>query len=95
MTTTIVEIHVPMLPTPDLPDGSSPYPWIDQVEDFLADLEDEGGIEVHDEGEEYADAYVLALLPVVGGAAAGFVGERIRDRRKRRGRGTTRRPVQP
>nr|WP_237527614.1 hypothetical protein [Streptomyces sp. SID2119] len=46
-----------MLPTPDLPDDS--YPWIDQVEDFLVDLEDEGGIEVHDEGEEHGDAYVF------------------------------------
>lgn len=59
VTTTLVEIHVPMLPTPDLPDDSSPYPWIDQVEDFLVDLEDEGGIEVHDEGEEHGDAYVF------------------------------------
>ncbi|MFD3789385.1 hypothetical protein [Streptomyces cyaneofuscatus] len=60
MTATLVEIHVPVLPTPDLPDGSSPYPWIDQVEDFLVDLEGEGGVQVHDEGEEYEDAYVCA-----------------------------------
>ncbi|CAM5374663.1 putative protein OS=Streptomyces cyaneofuscatus OX=66883 GN=G3I52_05385 PE=4 SV=1 [Streptomyces cyaneofuscatus] len=59
VTATLVEIHVPLLPTPDLPDGSSPHAWIDQVEDFLVDLEDEGGVEVHDEGEEYGDAYVF------------------------------------
>ncbi|KAB2594375.1 hypothetical protein [Streptomyces arboris] len=59
MAATIVEIHIPMPPTPDLPDGSSPYPWIDRVEDFLVDLEDEGGMEVHDEGEEGEDAYVF------------------------------------
>ncbi|MEU0377588.1 hypothetical protein ABZ093_09840 [Streptomyces cyaneofuscatus] len=59
MTATLVEIHVPLPPTPDLPDGSFPHAWIDQVEDFLVDLEDEGGVEVHDEGEEYGDAYVF------------------------------------
>ncbi|MEW5536831.1 hypothetical protein [Streptomyces cyaneofuscatus] len=59
MTATLVEIHVPLPPTPDPPDGSFPHAWIDQVEDFLVDLEDEGGVEVHDEGEEYGDAYVF------------------------------------
>ncbi|OKJ24151.1 hypothetical protein AMK21_02910 [Streptomyces sp. CB00316] len=48
-----------MLPTPDLADGSYPYPWIDQVEDFLVDLEDQGDMEVHDEGEQHEDAYVF------------------------------------
>ncbi|MEU0916283.1 hypothetical protein ABZ384_02480 [Streptomyces cyaneofuscatus] len=33
-----------------------------------------------------------AVLPLAGGAVAGFVGERIKDRRKRRGGGTTRWP---
>lgn len=61
VTVTIVEIHVPMPPTPDPPDGSTPYPWIDRVEDFLVGLEDEGGIEVHDEGEEHEDAYVFLV----------------------------------
>lgn len=33
-----------------------------------------------------------AVLPLAGGAVAGFVGERIKDRRKRCGGGTTRWP---
>ncbi|MYR97832.1 MULTISPECIES: hypothetical protein [unclassified Streptomyces] len=33
-----------------------------------------------------------ALLPLAGGAVAGFVGERIKDRGKRGGGGTTRWP---
>lgn len=36
-----------------------------------------------------------ALLPLAGGAVAGFVGERVKDRRKRRGGGTTRWSRQP
>ncbi|ONI53800.1 MULTISPECIES: hypothetical protein [unclassified Streptomyces] len=33
-----------------------------------------------------------AMLPLAAGGVAGFVGERIKDRRKRRGGGTTRWP---
>ncbi|MFE5406379.1 hypothetical protein ACFQ9Z_34645 [Streptomyces sp. NPDC056580] len=57
----VVEIHVPLLPTPDLPDGAYPFPWIDEVEDFLSDLEDQGDAEVFDEGEEDGDVYVFFI----------------------------------
>ncbi|MFF9364458.1 hypothetical protein [Streptomyces griseoluteus] len=57
----VVEIHVPLLPTPDLPDGAYPFPWIDEVEDFLSDLEDQGGVEIFDEGEEDGDVYVFFI----------------------------------
>jgi hypothetical protein len=57
--TMVVEIHVPLLPTPDLPDGCYPFPWIEEVEDFLSDLEDQGDVEVFDEGEEDGDVYVF------------------------------------
>ncbi|MFF4309687.1 hypothetical protein [Streptomyces sp. NPDC001507] len=53
MPTVVVEIHVPLLPTPGLPDGSYPFPWIEEVEDFLGD------VEVFDEGEEDGDVYVF------------------------------------
>ncbi|MGW0824211.1 hypothetical protein [Streptomyces sp. NPDC002845] len=59
MPTMVVEIHVPLTPAPNLPDGASPYPWIDEVEDFLADLEDQGDAEVFDDGEEHEDTYVF------------------------------------
>lgn len=61
MPTTVVEIHVPLLPTPDLPDGAYPFPWIEEVEDFLSDLEDQGGVEIFDEGEEDGDVYVFFI----------------------------------
>ena len=59
MPTMVVEIHVPLLPTPNLPDGSYPFPWIDEVEDFLS--EDQGDVEVFDEGEEDGDVYVFSI----------------------------------
>jgi hypothetical protein len=56
---TVVEIHVPLVSPADLPDGSYPFPWIRVVDDFLADLEQRGEIEVFDEGEEVGRAYAF------------------------------------
>lgn len=61
MPTMVVEIHVPLLPAPGLPDGSYPFPWIEEVEDFLSDLEDQGDVEVFDEGEDDGDVYVFFI----------------------------------
>lgn len=54
----VVEIHVPLGEAPGTPEGSYGFPWIDQVEDFLAEQE---VAEVHDEGEEYGEAYVFFI----------------------------------
>ncbi|MEV0001083.1 hypothetical protein AB0H28_02200 [Micromonospora sp. NPDC050980] len=58
----IVEVHVPLVPATGLAADAYPFPWIDDVETFLAELE--GTIDVLDEGEECGDVYVFA----VGGA---------------------------
>lgn len=56
---------------PDLPDDSSPFPWIEDVEDFLSGLEDQGDVEVFGEGEEFCLGRRVALpLPVLGGVPA-------------------------
>lgn len=39
---TIVEIHVPLQESSGGPEGSYPFPFIDRIEDFLADLEETG-----------------------------------------------------
>ncbi|MFK0104431.1 hypothetical protein [Streptomyces sp. NPDC091217] len=57
----VVEIHVPLLPASGPPDGSYPFPWIDDVEDFLLDLEERGDVEVFDEGEDDGDVYVFIV----------------------------------
>ncbi|MEU6526481.1 hypothetical protein ABZ892_27535 [Streptomyces sp. NPDC046924] len=61
MPTMVVEIHVPLLPTPDLPEDAYPFPWIEEVEDFLCNLEDRSDVEVFDDGEQHEDAYVFFL----------------------------------
>ena len=48
----LVEIHVPM--TADLE-------WIDDVGDFMIDLEEELGLEEHDDGEEFGGVYIFFI----------------------------------
>ncbi|MFG2472676.1 hypothetical protein ACGFXB_45795 [Streptomyces canus] len=61
-------------------EGSCPFPWIDQVEGFLAEQE---AAEVYDDGEEYGEAYVFFItaaaeedLLAVTSRAAGLAGIR-------------------
>lgn len=49
-----VEIHVPLAP------GDS-YPWVDEVEDFLYGLEEQGTIEVFDDAEKWGDVFIFFI----------------------------------
>ena len=57
----VVEIHVPLVPRPGLPDDAYPFPWIREIDDFLADLEERGETEVFDEGEEVGKVYIFVI----------------------------------
>jgi hypothetical protein len=48
----LVEIHIPMTA-----DGE----WIDDVGDFMIDLEEELGLEEYDDGEEFGEVYVFFI----------------------------------
>jgi hypothetical protein len=48
----LVEIHFPMTADDE---------WIDDVGDFMIDLEEELGIEEHDDGEEFGDVYIFFI----------------------------------
>lgn len=48
----LVEIHIPL--TDDLE-------WVDDIGDYMIDLEDELGLEEHDDGEEYGDVYIFFI----------------------------------
>ena len=41
--------------------GDSAFAWIDDVEDFLAGLEEDGTLAVYDEGEQDGEVYVFFL----------------------------------
>ena len=61
MTQPIVEIHVPLTPSPDLAPGEYPFPWIDDVEETLGVGEEDGRYEVYDDGEELGEEYVFFI----------------------------------
>lgn len=48
----LVEIHIPMTAEGD---------WIDDVGDFMIDLEDELGLEEYDDGEQFGDVYIFFI----------------------------------
>ncbi len=78
MAETVVEIHVPLVPAPGLTGDEYPFPWIDDVQDFLADLDEQGDVQEYDDGEEDGDVYIFfvtgrnegALLRVAAQVAA-------------------------
>jgi hypothetical protein len=48
----LVEIHIPM---------TADAEWIDDVGDFMIDLEEELGLEEYDDGEEFGDVYLFFI----------------------------------
>ncbi|WP_217708109.1 hypothetical protein [Nonomuraea rhodomycinica] len=78
MPDTVVEIHVPLQESPGGPDYAPPFPWIDEIEEFLFEMEQQGHAKVFDDGEEFAEVYVFfiagaaedALLAVASRVAA-------------------------
>jgi hypothetical protein len=48
----LVEIHIPM---------TADAEWIDDVGDFMIDLEEEMGLEEYDDGEEYGEVYIFFI----------------------------------
>ena len=58
MADTIVEIHIPLTPTPGLADDDYPFPWLEDVEEFVFSLDGEDG-ESYDDGEEHDGHYMF------------------------------------
>lgn len=56
----VVEVHVPLTPVVGQAEEDYPFPWIDDVEEFLETLEPGGGQE-YDSGEELGEEYVFFL----------------------------------
>jgi hypothetical protein len=48
----LVEIHIPVTADPE---------WIDDVGDYMIDLEEELGLEEYDDGEEFGDVYIFFI----------------------------------
>jgi hypothetical protein len=60
----LVEVHIPLSLPKELEEGEEPFPWIDEVSEFLAELEDDPAAEgaaQYEDGEEFGDNYVFFL----------------------------------
>ncbi|MCI4066061.1 hypothetical protein MRQ36_27350 [Micromonospora sp. R77] len=57
----VVEIHIPLMADPGATDDEYRFPWIGDVQDFLADLEEQGGVQEYDDGEEDGKVYVFFI----------------------------------
>lgn len=59
--TLVVEIHVPLTPDLNAPEGENPFPWIDDVSQLIAEIEESGDAFVVEEGDEFDGAYVVVI----------------------------------
>ena len=58
----VVELHVPLVATPGLSANEYQYPWIMQVEDAVAALDEAtDGATDYDDGEEVGEDYLFFL----------------------------------
>jgi hypothetical protein len=59
--TLVVEIHVPLTPDHNAPEGENPFPWIDDVSELVSEIEESGDAFVVEEGDEFEGAYVVVI----------------------------------
>lgn len=59
--TLVVEIHVPLTPDHNAPEGENPFPWIDDVSQLVGEIEESGDAFVVEEGDEWEGAYVIVI----------------------------------
>jgi len=57
----IIEVHVPLAPERNAISDDDVFPWIDEVIEFVLHLEDEGSLEMWDDGEEWDAHFVFTL----------------------------------
>ena len=57
----VVEIHVPLTPLIGLPEGEDPFPWIDEVMDYISEVDERGEAALYDDGGEFGDVYVFLI----------------------------------
>jgi hypothetical protein len=58
---TVVEIHVPLTPLIGLPEGEDPFPWIDDVMDYITEVDERGEAALYDDGGEFGDVYIFLV----------------------------------
>ncbi|TMR19256.1 hypothetical protein ETD86_20550 [Nonomuraea turkmeniaca] len=57
----VVEIHVPLVADPRVPEDDYAFPWIEVIDEFVFEREQQGEAEVFDDSEEFGDVYVFFI----------------------------------
>ena len=57
----VVEIHVPLTPLIGLPEGEDPFPWIDEIMDYITEVDERGEAALYDDGGEFGEVYVFLI----------------------------------
>lgn len=57
----VVEIHVPLTAVPGLAEDEDRFPWIEEISEFLLDLEGHGDFSIYEDGEEFGDEYIFCI----------------------------------
>ena len=56
-----LELHIPLVPTKGLDEGEYQFPWIDELDEAIEELESEGILETAQDSEEIDGHYVFFL----------------------------------
>ena len=59
--TLVVEIHIPLTPDRNVTEGENPFPWIEDVSELVAEVEETGDAFIVEEGDEFEGAYVIVV----------------------------------
>ena len=59
--TLVVEIHIPLTPDHNVTEGENPFPWIEDVSELVAEIEESGDAFIVEEGDEFDGHYVIVI----------------------------------
>ena len=59
--TLVVEIHLPLTPDTSVAESEDPFPWIEDVSEAVAEIEESGDAFIVDEGDEFDGCYVVVI----------------------------------
>ena len=57
----LVEIHIPLVVDPTVPEDEDQFPWIEDITEYLLDLDEGDEAAMYDDGEEFGDVYVFTI----------------------------------
>jgi len=57
----LVEIHIPLEADPNIPEDEEQFPWIEDITQYLLDLDEGDEAAMYDDGEEFGEVYVFSI----------------------------------